>query len=119
MPSSKWRRLPLTLETKSLLPSTHSRLILAASMVDFVLAAGDARPDQGSVMREHFHGAEADLGIAGRLEDQVGLAHLLGQLGASTSAGCSRRWRRRPRRSPTCGCGPAVVASVKPRSRAA
>ena len=33
MPSSKCRRLPLTLETSSLLPSTHSRLILAASMV--------------------------------------------------------------------------------------
>ena len=79
MPSSKWRRLPLTLETSSLLPSTHSMLILAASIDDVVLAAGDARPDERSVVSEHFHGAETDFGISGRLEDQVGLADLGGE----------------------------------------
>ena len=32
-------------------------------------------------MGQHFHRAEAKLGIAGRFKDQVGLAHLLDQIG--------------------------------------
>ena len=80
MPSSKWRRLPLTLETSSLLPSTHSMLILAASIVTSCLPPVMLVQIERSVMAEHLHRAEADLGVAGRLEDQVGLADLRGEV---------------------------------------
>src|SRR3954454_6166145 len=48
---------------------------------DLLATAGDAGPDQGAIDREHLHGPEAGLGVAGGLEDQVGLADLSGEVG--------------------------------------
>ena len=75
MPCSKWRRLPLTLETKKLVAQHPFEVDLGGVDRDVVFAAGDARPDRGTVVSKHFHRAEAGLRIAGRLEDEVGLAH--------------------------------------------
>ena len=80
MPSSKCLAVAVDAGDQELVAEDPFEVYFGAVDGDVAITAGDAGPDEGAVVGEDVHGLEADVGVAGGLEDEVGLSDVLREL---------------------------------------